>query len=236
MDALRGAQFSVDHQPLLDLQALPELSADARRCVLNLDLYQHVIFISTNAVRFGLECIDDYWPQLPVGIAWYAIGDATAALLAERGLAVVTPGDAMHSEGLLARPELAQVAGEKVLIVKGEGGRQTLASALRERGATVDELACYRRTCPQLPAGALAGRLARGPVAAILISSGEGLENLLTLLSAKETTKFRDIALVVPSPRVAAQAQEAGFRSVITANNASDTAMLQALQQWRAGD
>ena len=46
----------------------------------------------------------------------------------------------------------------------------------------------------------------------------------------------RDIGLVVPSPRVAKLAQQAGFNDVVTAANASDAAMLQALQQWRAGD
>ncbi len=147
-ESLEEMGFGVHHQPLLVLEPLESLSADGRQHLLDLDLYRHIIFISANAVRYGMERIDDYWPQLPVGINWYAVGSSTAALLAERGLDPVTPGEDMSSEGLLALPGLAEVACERVLIVKGEGGRQALRQALVERGARVDERACYRRVCP----------------------------------------------------------------------------------------
>ena len=233
---LAAAGFRPLQQPLLELQALPALTPAMRQCLLDLDGYQHVIFISANAVRFGLACIDDYWPQLPLGLNWYAIGATTAALLEERGLAPLSPGREMTSEGLLARPELQQVAQQRVLIVKGEGGRDTLLRELTARGARVDELACYRRRCPDLPAGELAATVAAAGVEFILLSSGEGLVNLLALLHENETTKFREMCLVVPSPRVARMAQEAGFSQVVTADNASDEAMLRALQEYSAGD
>ncbi len=224
------------HQPLLLLRPVEVLSAAARQHVQDLDQYQHVIFISANAVRFGLEVIDDYWPQLPGGVNWYAIGDSTAALLRERGLSPLTPGQKMTSEGLLALPELQQPEGDRVLLVKGIGGRQTLRDVLAERGARVDQLACYQRQCPDLPAGRLAELLQSRGLRAVMISSGEGLKNMLTLLSDKETTKFRDINLIVPSDRVAEEAQEAGFSHVTTAANASDGAMLEALLQRRVGE
>jgi uroporphyrinogen-III synthase len=234
--ALAAAGFRPLQQPLLQLEALPALAPGVRQHLLELDKYQHIIFISANAVHFGLACIDDYWPQLPLGLNWYAIGSATAALLAERGLAPLSPATEMTSEGLLARPELQQVAGQRVLIVKGEGGRDTLRRELSARGARVDELACYRRRCPELAAGELARKVTAADVKFILLSSGEGLANLLALLSEKETTKFRDMCLVVPSGRVARMAQEAGFSRVATADNASDEAMLRALQEYSAGD
>ncbi len=234
--SLRAAGMRAVHRPLMDLEPLPALPPLLRQMIANLDQYQHVIFISANAVRFGLECIDDFWPQLPVGLHWYAVGGSTAALLRERGLDVRLPRTTMDSEGLLALPELSSVDGQRVLIVKGVGGRELLARALGERGAEVDELACYQRSCPGLAPGELAALLLREQIDTILLSSGEGLQNMLALLSAGETTKFRDIALVVPSSRVATQAREAGFRRVVTADNASDAAMLGALQQWRAGE
>lgn len=223
-------------QPLLTLEPLESLSPASRQHLLDLDLYQHIVFISANAVRYGLDCIDDYWPQLPVGQNWYAIGASTAALLAERGLSPITPGDQMSSEGLLAVAELARVEGERVLIVKGEGGRETLRNKLTQRGAKVDELACYRRGCPSLPPGQLAANLSHWGIQLILISSGEGLRNLMALLSKEESTKFRDIGLVVPSLRVEKMAKEAGFTRVYRTPNASDGAVLAFLQEWRAGD
>ncbi|MEP4149352.1 MAG: uroporphyrinogen-III synthase [Halioglobus sp.] len=226
----------VHHQPMLELARLDELAAEQRQHLLDLDLYHHIIFISANAVRFGLERIDDYWPQLPAGLNWYAIGGTTASLLQERGLHPLVPAQEINSEGLLNLAELEGVSGQRVLIVKGVGGRETLRETLSQRGAKVDELACYKRICPTMAPGALADMLRREATDVVMISSGEGLSNMLTLLSDKESTNFRDIGLVVPSPRVAALARQTGFNNVVTAANASDAAMLQALQQWRAGD
>ncbi len=194
-----------------------------------------MIFISANAVRFGMVLVEDYWPQLPAGLSWYAIGAATADMLARHGIAAITPGNVMSSEGLLAVPALQHVNDQRVLIVKGEGGRDTLMTELTRRGAAVDELACYRRSRPELPAGALAAKLSRWGIDVIMLSSGEGLANLQVLLSPAETTKLKHIALIVPSQRVAQLAREAGFEQIVTAENASDMAMLRALRAWRPG-
>ena len=233
--AIKAAGYEVYSQPLLELNALPQLPAAQRQLVLNLDLYQHVIFISANAVRFGMVLVEGYWPQLPAGLSWYAIGAATAEMLARHGIAAITPGNVMSSEGLLAVPALQHLNDQRVLIVKGEGGRDTLMTELTRRGAAVDELACYRRSRPELPAGALAAKLSRWGIDVIMLSSGEGLANLQVLLSPAETTKLKHIALIVPSQRVAQLAREAGFEQIVTAENASDMAMLRALRAWRPG-
>lgn len=230
--ALEAAGHAVFHQPLLELEALPAPAPEQQQRVTDLDRYQAVIFVSGNAVRFGMERIADYWPQLPLGIAWYAVGETTARLLGNFGVDPVSPGRDMSSEGLLALPGLLAVDGQRILIVKGEGGREALQVELARRGARVDTLACYRRRCPVLGPGELARRLREWAIDVVLISSGEGLANLLTLLSAEETTKFSGMRLVVPSARVEGAAREAGFSRVFTAPNASDAAMAAALQQW----
>lgn len=228
---LEALGYAVSHQPLLELTAIDELPADQRQRVLDLDLYQHVIFISANAVRFGMEHLQDYWPQWPVGLNWYAIGSATAALLAKYDVSAITPGNEMTSEGLLAVPELASVAGERVLIVKGEGGRDKLASVLTGRGAQVDTLACYRRARPAVSREGFLSTLREQKVGTILVTSGEGLAFLAELLSPQETSKLGQLNIIVPSARVAQQARDAGFTRVVTAANASDAAMLHALDQ-----
>lgn len=236
--ALAAAGFSVHSLPMLRLLPLPELAPAARQQVLDLDQFQHIIFVSGNAVRHGMGWIESFWPQLPVGLSWYAVGDSTARLLESFGPVVFTPGEAMSSEGLLALPQLQRVAGERVLIVKGEGGRDTLAAGLAARGALVEQLACYRRAAPEMDPGELALKLSDWAVELVLISSGEGLANLLALISRAETSNFTHITLLVPSARVAQMARAAGFGRVIIADNASDSAMLRALEAWQttAGD
>jgi uroporphyrinogen-III synthase len=227
--ALRSAGYAAYSQPLLALEGLGAPPARDRALVAELDRIDHVIFVSGNAVRYGLAWIEAQWPVLPAGPAWYAVGEATAGLLRSRGLEVLTPDEEISSDGLLALPPLAAVAGQRVLIVKGEGGRDTLREVLSRRGATVDELACYRRACPLLAPGELAARLRQWRIGTLLISSGEGLANLLALLDATETIKFSALNIIVPSARVAQAAREAGFHQIVTADNASDGAMLRAL-------
>ncbi len=228
--ALAAAGFPAHHLPLLALAPLPELSPTQRRLVQDLGRFAHVIFISGNAVRFGLEWIRDFWPELPAAPKWYAVGAATARLLAQHGVEVLQPGGEMTSEALLALPQLEDVAGQRILIVKGEGGRNTLRDSLADRGAQLAELACYRRLRPDYRPGELAARLSHWAIGVVMLSSGEGLEHLLALLSPEESIRFRLITLLVPSERVAAMARGAGWERVMVAENASDAAMLRALQ------
>src|SRR5262245_17617389 len=102
--AVQAAGHEVYHQPLMELHGLPHISAAQRQLLLGLDRYQHVVFISTNAVSFGMALVEDFWPQLPVGLHWYAVGAATGASLAPFGIKAITPGTNMSSEGLLAVP------------------------------------------------------------------------------------------------------------------------------------
>jgi len=230
-ELLSSAGYEPRYQPLLELQPLQQLSVGLKQMVMDLDLYQHVIFVSSNAVRFAMRWFDDYWPQLPTAVNWCAVGPASAALLADRGLSVTVPPQLMSSEGLLAMAELDHVGDERVLLVRGEGGRTKLRDTLLARGARIDELVCYRRCAPDMPAGQLAGVLSG--CQAVLISSGDALGNMLALLSAEDRIKYRSIALVVPSQRVADVADAVGFTCIIEAANATDEAMLQALKGQR---
>lgn len=226
--------FCAHQLPLLELEPLAELPAAERRRVLALDEFRHIIFVSANAVRFGMAVIEDFWPQLPVGLNWYAVGDGTARALAAFGVTAQTPGPDMTSEGLLALPDLVNCGGERVLLVKGEGGREALARELAARGARVETLACYRRVAPALAPGEFADALARRDIGLVMVSSGEGLANMLALLSPEETSNLRNVTLLLPSARVAEMAIAAGFRHCLVANNASDNGMLRALDAWVA--
>ena len=138
-----GAQVWV--HPLLRIVPLDENDEryqHARRCLLDLDLYQHIIFISVNAVACGMALIDDLWPQYPLGVRCHAIGAATAKALHDWPwpAGALTPleaqqGGAMDSDSLLASAAFNGVDGQRVLIVRGCGGREQLAQKLRERNA-----------------------------------------------------------------------------------------------------
>ncbi|GGO87768.1 hypothetical protein GCM10011348_41710 [Marinobacterium nitratireducens] len=219
--------------PLLEIEPLTEADpafADARRCILDLDLYRAVIFVSANAARLGAELIDDYWPQLPVGIDWLAIGASTAATLAGYGIQARHSPDGYDSEALLSSDALRQVAGERILIVRGDSGRDKLASDLSARGARVDYACLYRRAAPDPEPEVLESTIYGRPLSAILITSGESLDNLVRLLDGTDTaSRLRDCLLVVPSQRIAQRAAGAGFKRTRLAGGPDDRSMIAAL-------
>ena len=217
--------------PLLEIQPLgedhPALQAGLG-CVARLSKYRHVIFISGNAVRHGMALLNRVWAELPPGVSWYAVGSSTAKQLGEFIAEVQQPpGPQMDTEALLSLPALQSVAGDNVLIVRGLGGREALAQALRARGAEVDYLEAYHRA----KSGTLPEEVQRavnaGAVDFIVAASGETLDALVAQL--KSGPQNVDAAIVVPGQRVAQLAREMGFEHTVVASNAGDAAVLEAL-------
>tara|TARA_R110001583_G_scaffold21499_1_gene81692 strand:+ start:4961 stop:5794 length:834 start_codon:yes stop_codon:yes gene_type:complete len=200
-------------------------------CFLNLDQYHAVIFISANAAKIGYDWIDHYWPQLPVATLWLAVGAATGRCLSQLGLPASAAGGSMDTETLLALPQLQQICDSKILICRGQGGREQLADELRLRGAKVDYADLYQREIPVYSQPEIKSIIYKSAISAILVSSGEGLCNLLNLTKQPDSKKsaLSNTPLVVPSQRVAILAQQGHFNHIEVAANATDAAMIDAL-------
>lgn len=229
VDALENAGFGCQLAPLIEIVPITAPSARQRQILLGLCDFQHVIFISGNAIRHGMDWIEDFWPQLPVGLHWYAVGRSSARMLREFGVCVTEPRGDMNSEGLLALPSLQSLVDQRVLIVKGEGGRELLREKLAARGARVEALVVYRRVKPRYARGELGARILSTDCKFILLSSGEGLHNMVSLLDEASLKRVRGLTLIVPGVRVAKEAKAAGFSHVRIADNATDEAMVAAI-------
>lgn len=178
----------------------------------DLDCYQHLIFTSVNAVRFGVQWIDRYWPQWPVGVHCYSVGPGTASALTEHRIDSQLPQQ-FSSEGLLALPALQDIKDQRVLIVKGHGGRTLLKETLQERGAQVDCVDVYSRVCPEPEPSAVAqlgAWLAENNPIVLLLSSVEVLENLKIQL-ASSWNNLKTVFVLVISERIAQRVRLEGF-------------------------
>jgi uroporphyrinogen-III synthase len=221
--------------PTLEI-ADPEDLAPARALVQRLDSFRLAIFVSPNAVAKAMPLVRDYWPQLPVGLQVAAVGKGSAEALRRWGIAeVLCPAERGDSEALLALPALRQPAGAKVLIVRGQGGRELLAETLRAHGAEVDYAEVYRRVVPQADPQPLLQHWIRGEVQVVLVTSNEALTNLDRMLDALGRRWLRETPLITVSERAAALARELGFRLPATvAGGADDESLVACLQAWRA--
>lgn len=224
--ALEAAGIPARALPLLRLQALPETPA-LRACLQALADYTAVVFVSPAAVAFGMAWVDHFWPQYPTGPTWIAVGEATRQALATWGItAVAPPAAAEDSEGMLALPALQQVGEAKVLILRGQGGRELLATTLRQRGARVDIVELYQRRPQQVTLPAVAA------VAGLVVSSQAVLDALL----GNDGLRFAGRPMVVPSRRVADAAREAGFEQVVEAGGAGPQATVAAIESMGKGE
>lgn len=234
---LAGQGIYSSSLPLLAIAALAE-TAEQRATVADLQRYCAVIVVSKPAARLGLDLLERLQLQVPAEQPWFSVGAATAQILLERHPCVHYPELGDDSEALLALPQFQQalaVAMPRVLILRGEGGRELLAERLRGLGAQVDYLPLYRRVLPDYPPGALSERVRAERLNALVVSSGQGLVHLHQL-AADAWPELARLPLFVPSPRVAEMARAAGAHSVVDCRGASAAALLAALQAQPAPD
>jgi uroporphyrinogen-III synthase len=217
--------------PLLDIEPIPA-SDTMREVIQDLGRYCAVIVVSKPAARIGVDLLSQYWPQ-PPALKWFSVGAATAQILEDHGLDVSFPPEGDDSEALLELPMLREAIARpdpRVLIMRGEGGRELLAERLRELGASVEYLELYRRELPQYPPATLPERIQAERLNGLVVSSGQGFEHLHQLAGDAWPILAR-LPLFVPSPRVAELARAAGAQTVVDCRGASATALLTALRE-----
>jgi uroporphyrinogen-III synthase len=190
--------------------------------------YDIAVFVSANAVEYGAPD-PRRWPAK---LAAFAPGPGTAEALAGVGIGGAhIPTTTFDSEGLLAMPALADVRGKRVVIFRGEGGREHLGETLSLRGARVDYIACYRRAPPQAGAAGLAEAFHEGRIDAVTLTSSEGMDNLWALADDTMRAAWRAVPTFVPHPRIAAHAREVGLAVIETAGG--DAGLIAGLLEWR---
>jgi uroporphyrinogen-III synthase len=200
------------------------LDADlARAVVAQLDQFDIVIFVSDHAVALGMQLIAERWPARPRGLTWIAVGAATAAALARHGVTAVVPEEE-SSEGILGLAETRHVAGRRVLIVAGRGGRTELAAALTQRGGRVERLELYAREAVAAHDVALPD----DGIAAVVVSSADGGRAFAALWRSVRGNFA--IPVIVPSARVAKVLRDLAFTAVVESAGAGAAAVTDAVR------
>ncbi len=200
-----------------------------------LDKYQWLVFVSANAVHYAVQANGGNISHRLTAIA--AIGQATAAAIRQAGMVVdLLPLPPFNSEALLAAPPMHRVEGSRILIVRGEGGREQLAETLVRRGALVGYLEVYRRCLPQVDCSAVRALLSVGQLAAVTVTSGEALENLLAMMGEEYRPQLLAVPLVVIAERLRPMAAGFGFKQIAVSRQATDAAMVAAVVNTLTGE
>jgi len=217
--------------PALDIEDLP-WSGEIEATLARLSKASWAVFVSANAVEKGLAAAQRTG-GLPRHLRLAAVGEATARALKDAGFAeVVAPHERHDSEALLECAALQSVAGERVMIFRGEGGRERLKEGLEERGAQVEYVECYRRVRPAMDPDPLLAAWSRGEVQAVSVLSGETLENFLESIGPRGARLAASTPLLVPHENVARHRDTRAFARVIVTGHGTP-ALVDALSRLR---
>lgn len=200
-----------------------------KELLLSLQTFDLAVFVSGNAVDHGLALLGSTWPP---AVTVAAVGEGSAAALRSHGIVtVIVPSGSADSESLLVAPQLQNLHGKRVLILRGEGGRELLAEELRLRGADVTYAECYRRMRPCADPTAIISRWERGALDAVTVMSGETLDNLQAMLGSRGQQLLRTTPLFVPHASIAERARRIGLTEVAV-TPPGDEGVVKGLCAW----
>jgi len=198
---------------ILDASDLQPLHALIDR----LDEFDMAIFISPSAVNKAMNLITAR-RSLPSRLRIAAIGRGSSRELKHFGVSeVIAPTRKFDSEALLELPELAAVADKRVVIFRGDGGRELLGDTLVARGAVLEYAECYRRGKPKTDAAPLLKAWARNELHAIVVTSSEGLRNLFDIVGKLGQAWLRKTPVFVTHAQIASTARELGLTVIVEA-------------------
>ena len=225
----RGA--SVLSFPTLSIHPIL-LDDDTQAKLLTLNDMNWVVFISPNAVNYGMPRILPHFDLSHFKPQFAAVGEGTADTLKQFGVKeVLFPENDVGALALLACfPEALH--DQKIFIFKGDSDNLTLEHGFRDRGATVDCCVCYQRIHTQEDPQPLLHALIRKGIDIIVTTSGESLRSLQALIPPHMLPDFYQLPLVVVSDHVHEVATSFGFKQLYLSKGASDAAILDTINDW----
>lgn len=216
--------------PVIEIQPTTNIDL-AHKLVMNIDLFDIAIFISINAVERGIALLKEHG-DIPEKLLLAAVGLSSAKALLALGLkADIIPEQQYDSEGLLATSELQSVNGKRIIIFRGEGGREVLAQGLTHRGAVVEYAEVYKRAIPCINPQPLIDDWQQNCIDFVVVTSSAGLNNLVTMLGDDGWSLLKNSQLVTVSQRVADLAKKMGIiKPAVITEKPSDEAIIASLK------
>ena len=234
-ERLEQAGAKVVRFPAIEIISIP---FDKKKCK-PADQQDIIIFTSSNATLYSLdwllESIFEFelsGKELTFKIA--AIGKKTALLLSENDIPIhIQPTEDFNSESLLALPALQSVNiyNKNILIVKGKGGRTLLADTLKSRGANIQTINVYRRSCPT-PDDPMLKTLHSEKIDIITLTSVESSDNLFKVLKKHKVSWLANATLLLGSSRIHHAIKKKGIKNLcLIAENPTDDKMVAVLRK-----
>jgi len=223
---LQQSGFVVRSFPTIEIQ--PYSDSNTTELLQHINDFDLLIFISRNAVDYFIQCCPEGHESLPTALP---IGFATAQALKKYNFNRFDINSSQYdSESLLNHFTLRQVTNQKILIVRGHGGRELLKDTLSQRGADVQYLEIYERCLARHPAGIFEQLWQQG-ISATIATSNQIIDNLFKLTDSPLLSELKKRPLVVISERMKQFAADCGFEHIYLAASPSDKEIVKTLKE-----
>jgi len=228
---LEGTNISLLNYPLTKIEPLKDY-AKFDSLLNNLKNYQHIIFISTNAVHFFVERFKSLVIKLPDHIIFSSIGPTTQkALENEFNINVYCPEKTYDSKHLIKNKIFNNIQNKKVLIIRGEGGREVLKDMLEKKGSEVHYGECYIRNYVPINLNKLQNEAKSYNSIFLIISSYESAKYFLTQNNAHNWDWLQSVNIIVNHSRIK-DALSLISKNIVVTNNLSKDSLLHLINMY----
>lgn len=219
------------HHPLIEIQPGDQLSGLEH----HLSSFDIIIAVSQHAVsqtqRYLTQTCQT-WPSNPI---YLAVGQKTAHVLSKATQQKVHYPEIGDSEHLLKLKQLQGVSKKRILILRGNGGRELIFDTLLNRNAKVEYREVYKRENLAFRSDLLVPFWQDKQITQLVITSSGQLSYFISQLSEAQKDWLLTLHLYVPSERIAQEARDIGFEVVTNTVSASNQVLLAALQSSSTG-
>ena len=174
-----------------------------------------------SAIRIMSSPSAVHFTQLSVNLTgdWFAIGQNTAKKLLAAGASTVKNPEIQNADGLLALPELQNIAGTHIGLVTAPNGRGLLEQTLKDRGAQLNIAHVYRREKITLKSKQLSAIDSFSEHTAIFVTSSDAFEALWQQLNARRQAIITSSLCVASSARLVEYLKSLGIRRVLCSHS-----------------
>ncbi len=219
------------HQPIISIKPGSVLSGIGQA----LEHFDIIIAVSQHAVNFTHEAIVASSSQWPKSATYLAVGQKSAHVLSKKSQQKVHYPDISDSEHLLRLDVLQNVENKRIVILRGNGGRELIFDTLMQQGARVEYKEVYKRENIAFYSELLIPLWQDNKIKQLVITSSEQLNHFVSQFSELELNWLFTLTLYVPSERIMQEALQLGFKKVINTYSASNKDLLAALRSTETG-
>ena len=227
IEAAQGAALCC---PFIDISAGQEFDK-VSSLLEKLQPDDYIIAISDNAVNYANASLISENKRWPQQINYISVGPTTAQRWHKYGINHTEIPDTHDSEGVLKLLKNVPVEHKNIVILRGNGGRETMAEDLTKRTANVTYCEVYQRTAPHYDPEQLINKWQQFAINSVIITSGEILGNLIKTIPYTALPWILNLHFIVPSQRIAALAYTLGIKHVTIASGASNNSLFNAIEQ-----